>query len=864
MAPRLISDAEPKSDWCDPGRRTCMMAGRYIILLTAFLLSPGFDQGWCSEPGSLPVRDPRGLPDYRRAAEHRDLREIPQEASPHSSRAPRANIVGDERWSEGFGLPVTDGDIGAAIEFQGSLVVAGRFTRIGDVAANNIARWDGTTWHPLGQGIEWGTVSTLAIYQGDLVVGGDYWFAGGIVCRSIARWDGTDWSPFGRGLEDALTNPREVTAIGGNANTLVVAVDVFMEYYWGDPTPSSHPLLLFSWSGTDWVPLSPGANGPVWTFAFHDGAMFAGGAFDSIGNVPAKGVARWDGSTWSEVGGGIGGYGPSVNAMVSYSGQLIVGGGFDSAGGNSAGNVVAWNGSQWEGLGMLPTAVAALIDNNGVLTAACENLIAEWGGQSWSQAAPTLLGVPAGIAAIGGEVYVAGGIEATNPGETSPTALAVAALSNGSWHSLESVTSRTAGLTGPGGQGAYVSSMARHRDGIVFAGSFRYAGTPLGWTVVPGLAEWTGSDWESFPTPPGLDLVWYLEARGDTLYAAGTMNGQEGTPSSVFLYDGSTWAPLGADKFFVQALELYEGVVHVVAYDWRNNVVDIRRWTGSAWEPIGRVDGPSNPTSVDLVEWNGKLVTCGRFASVGGVAAANIAAWNGSAWEPLGPGLPLPGQASGGSVRHLAVWNDRLLAAGGHLAGVVQWADPSWEPLGELPGTIQSLVSVESNLFASGTLRSGDFTHEYSLARWGGDQWGELGSGTNGSVYAAAALGGWIYFGGGFSTAGGKSSFAVARWAEFPASPAVATIQSARPNPFLTSTTFSYSLPQPGNVRLSVHDVRGREIILIDEGTRSAGPHTAVWNGRDRSGRTMASGVYFLRAGFPGGMKESKKVVLLR
>jgi hypothetical protein len=288
------------------------------------------------------VRDPRGLPEYRPAVERWDPRNILQGASRRSRRAPRANIDGDERWSDGFGLPVTDGDIHAAIEFKGSLVVAGRFTRVGDVAANNIARWDGTAWHPLGQGIEGGTVSTLAIHQGDLVAGGDYWFAGGIVCRSIARWNGTDWSPFGRGLEDALTNPREVRAIGSDSNALVVAVDVFIENYYGDPTPSPYPFLLFSWSGTDWVPLSPGANGPVWTFAFHDGAMFAGGAFDSIGNVPAKGVARWDGSTWSEVGGGIGDYGRSVNAMVTYSGQLIIGGGFDSAGGNSASNVAAW------------------------------------------------------------------------------------------------------------------------------------------------------------------------------------------------------------------------------------------------------------------------------------------------------------------------------------------------------------------------------------------------------------------------------------------------------------------------------------------------------------------------------------------
>ena len=67
---------------------------------------------------------------------------------PHS----RAFAPGDERWWDGFKLPVTDGSVNAAINYQGSLVIAGRFTRIGDVKVNNIARWDGSQWFPLGSG----------------------------------------------------------------------------------------------------------------------------------------------------------------------------------------------------------------------------------------------------------------------------------------------------------------------------------------------------------------------------------------------------------------------------------------------------------------------------------------------------------------------------------------------------------------------------------------------------------------------------------------------------------------------------------------------------------------------------------------
>jgi flagellar hook assembly protein FlgD len=49
---------------------------------------------------------------------------------------------------------------------------------------------------------------------------------------------------------------------------------------------------------------------------------------------------------------------------------------------------------------------------------------------------------------------------------------------------------------------------------------------------------------------------------------------------------------------------------------------------------------------------------------------------------------------------------------------------------------------------------------------------------------------------------------------------------------------------------------------LIDE-ARDAGHYTEEWDGRDDSGRTVASGVYFydLRA---GAFKENRKMVLLR
>jgi hypothetical protein len=68
-----------------------------------------------------------------------------------------------------------------------------------------------------------------------------------------------------------------------------------------------------------------------------------------------------------------------------------------------------------------------------------------------------------------------------------------------------------------------------------------------------------------------------------------------------------------------------------------------------------------------------------------------------------------------------------------------------------------------------------------------------------------------------------------------------------QPNPFRAATTIEYSLPAAGHVRLEVFDITGRRVTRLVDEDLSGGPHTAVWNGRDATGREVAAGVYFCR-----------------
>jgi len=86
----------------------------------------------------------------------------------------------------------------------------------------------------------------------------------------------------------------------------------------------------------------------------------------------------------------------------------------------------------------------------------------------------------------------------------------------------------------------------------------------------------------------------------------------------------------------------------------------------------------------------------------------------------------------------------------------------------------------------------------------------------------------------------------------------------AAPNPFNPRTDVRFVLTTPGPVTLRVYDLAGRRVrTLLGGETMAAGPHAAKWNGRDDSGRGLASGVYVLRLE-TGGVVRNGRVTLVR
>ena len=83
------------------------------------------------------------------------------------------------------------------------------------------------------------------------------------------------------------------------------------------------------------------------------------------------------------------------------------------------------------------------------------------------------------------------------------------------------------------------------------------------------------------------------------------------------------------------------------------------------------------------------------------------------------------------------------------------------------------------------------------------------------------------------------------------------------PNPFNPSTTISYGLPQQSDLTLIIYNIMGQEIMRWDEQNSQAGFYRKTWNGRNKFGVPVVSGVYFYRIQ-AGDFVKTKKMVLLK
>jgi len=83
------------------------------------------------------------------------------------------------------------------------------------------------------------------------------------------------------------------------------------------------------------------------------------------------------------------------------------------------------------------------------------------------------------------------------------------------------------------------------------------------------------------------------------------------------------------------------------------------------------------------------------------------------------------------------------------------------------------------------------------------------------------------------------------------------------PNPFTSSTSFSFSLSQTAHVSVDIFDLEGRRVRSLADETRELGHHHLQWNGLDDRGRKASAGTYFVRLQ-AGGREANQRITMIR
>lgn len=701
----------------------------------------------------------------------------------------------DPRWApNAFSATGADGSVQAFVQFDAddvgteapATIVAGSFSQIGAASLSRIARRDGGDWAPLGTGLG-STAFALAVFDEDglgpnpprLFAGGRFTTAGGGNANRIARWNGTSWSPLGSGLNDdvysmivfdedgagpgapALYVAGQFTTAGGNA---ALHVARWTGSAWqavgtgvgtSNPTDVATSLCVFDEDGD-------GPNPP---------RLFAGGQFFVAGSESAFAMARWDGSAWSGVGSGLFSSMaiPPVQDMTVFDddgpgpnpSNLYVVGHFDVAGGVLVENVAKWDGSNWQEVG---GGIPSDFSQSYVFTAT------PFDEDGDGPALPVLY--------IGGQFYRStpeGTAEAIVKWDGSDLHKVSEQLNAASVRVLESIDEDG---DGPG------------QSRIFAGGTF----TMINGIGANRLACYDGNAWSLLVSSGGLNDFVYSMLRfdedgsgplPDCLYVTGRfITGGSAALSRIAKWDGANWFPLGegisvpsgyAGGAYGGSLATLDddgsgpnppSLVLGGRFTMAGNVPanSIARWDGANWHAMGNglelLGQPGAP--VAAIVWAitqydpdgdgplpSRLFAGGAFNTADGQPVDGLAQWDGVSWSGLGLGSPgsffwvnalavFDADGPGPMNADLYVGGNFTTAGGGSAKGIAKWDGANWSALATgLAGAGSSTVEVFSMqvfdddgpgpnnpaLFVGGAFSKAGSINTGGFAKWNGSAW---------------------------------------------------------------------------------------------------------------------------------------------
>lgn len=401
--------------------------------------------------------------------------------------------------------------------------------------------------------------------------------------------------------------------------------------------------------------------------------------------------------------------------------------------------------------------------------------VARWSGAGWVSIGGMDGSIRALLRTSDGALVAAGNFtEVVQPGGGTVSAGGIARWDGGEWSGLGE-------LVGDAGGDSATGLALAEADGVLYVGGqFSSVVSPNGSSVdAPGLARWTGSEWEAFGGPgavralealPNGDLVVgnttqapFLDAEGQLVLDA----------NAIARWNGSSWSPVahGIDGSFgiVEAIEATGGTTFAVGGSFgfvrqedgsmlrASNVV---LWTGSEWEAIGGLTDGSGIGVRALAQTEIGLVAAGGFRRAvqpdgADVEARSVARWTGQGWEALpgafGEGEALMAYGGGVAVGWYSGGIDVVREnAAVRANGLAAYGADGWRPLSARFDGAHGIGPVDvvefdpcGDLVAGGSFRSAGAEEALGLAKWDGAAWsapwgGVTSFGSAGSVLAVS------------------------------------------------------------------------------------------------------------------------------
>lgn len=625
----------------------------------------------------------------------------------------------------------------------------------GGYFGNFVAKWDGNAWAPVGSstalnGAVWALATDTA---GNIYAGG--WFSNANGNTYVAKWDGSSWSELGGAGVSHFNGLIRTIKLDGAGNL----------YAGGDFLNDSGKTYLAKWNGVSWSEVG-GAN--TSQLSTGDPAFISSITTDSNGNVYASGqlfnstfsyyVAKWDGTSWSELGGpnstffvpGNGYYG--INALATdASGNIYAGGDFLNS--NGVPFVAKWNGTAWSELGGSNSMniaqayfgiLSISVDAGGNVYAAGDignsnyyDFIAKWDGTAWSEVGGTnSFTYPRGNWAIEAICNDASGnLYAVGDFRNSKNHQCVVKWNGSTWGEVGSDTITTFNEN--------IYDIATDSSGNIYAAGY-FTGR-YGWKAV---SQWNGSDWEQLYSPPFFfnnTILCLAAGAPGTVYAGGFFtntffNGRY----FVAKWDGAAWGAVDNDSVFngpIQTLATDNGGMLYAAGVFTNGPDPtlgnpyVAKWDGTTWSEVGGAHTSSFDAGINCVvpDGNGNLYVAGGFRNNSG--NRYVAKWNGSTWSEVG--------GAGSSIIDNNIFSVAFDVSGNVYAGgmfinssgnfyVAHWNGSTWSELGgantsTFNGFIRRIVvDASGNVYVSGDFT--DANGKSYVAKWDGVSWSRVGT----------------------------------------------------------------------------------------------------------------------------------------